>query len=369
MRTLLLTALLACLIPTRALPVAVRFDPGPLLTVSASCVSGSLCPALVVPGATVTVCTYPSCAAPVITYTDQSATTQCPTSAPLTAPGVASCIATTGTQGQFGFWTSETLFMYQITGADGTVYGPYPVTSALLNVSPSPTFQGLTVTPGGVTSTNTGGYAYVASQGAGGGVYYTGSGNPYGGATTGHVILSVSSADGSCQLRSDTGLTCTGTQPVLTTSSPTFAGVTASTGGVASTNTGGYAFVASQTSGGGTYYTGAGNPYGGSTTGHVLFSVSSVDGSCLMRADTGLTCTGTQPLLVTSSPTFAKVTAQSHTVSPNNFAALPACSGLQGNIRVVTDSSVNTWGATVAGGGSNAVLAWCNGTAWKVFGK
>lgn len=48
------------------------------------------------------------------------------------------------------------------------------------------------------------------------------------------------------------------------------------------------------------------------------------------------------------------------------FADLPTA-GFK--ISVVIDSNTNTWGATIAGGGSNKVLAWRNGTVWTVIGK
>jgi hypothetical protein len=35
----------------------------------------------------------------------------------------------------------------------------------------------------------------------------------------------------------------------------------------------------------------------------------------------------------------------------------------------VTDSSTNTWGATISGGGSNHVLAYYNGSNWTVAAK
>lgn len=41
---------------------------------------------------------------------------------------------------------------------------------------------------------------------------------------------------------------------------------------------------------------------------------------------------------------------------------------VKGMVICVTDSTVNTFGATVAGGGSNSVLAWFNGTNWTVIG-
>lgn len=50
------------------------------------------------------------------------------------------------------------------------------------------------------------------------------------------------------------------------------------------------------------------------------------------------------------------------------FANLPA-SPMIGDLAQVTDSSVNTLGATVAGGGIFRVLVWFNGTDWTVIGK
>lgn len=52
------------------------------------------------------------------------------------------------------------------------------------------------------------------------------------------------------------------------------------------------------------------------------------------------------------------------------FSSLPACtSGVEGSMKPVTDSTVNTWGATVTGGGSNHVLAYCDGSNWSVMAK
>lgn len=48
------------------------------------------------------------------------------------------------------------------------------------------------------------------------------------------------------------------------------------------------------------------------------------------------------------------------------FADLPTPS--LGMMAVVSDSNTVTWGATIAGGGANAVLAWYNGTNWTVIG-
>jgi len=55
---------------------------------------------------------------------------------------------------------------------------------------------------------------------------------------------------------------------------------------------------------------------------------------------------------------------------PTLFANLPACaSGIEGMHRAVTDSTTNTWGATVVGLGSFHVEAYCDGTNWTVEGK
>lgn len=51
-------------------------------------------------------------------------------------------------------------------------------------------------------------------------------------------------------------------------------------------------------------------------------------------------------------------------------AGLPACNNAtEGMERGVTDSNTATWGATVAAGGANHVLAYCDGTLWTVAGK
>lgn len=52
------------------------------------------------------------------------------------------------------------------------------------------------------------------------------------------------------------------------------------------------------------------------------------------------------------------------------LAAANAIAGLiAGRVEHITDSSTATWGATIAGGGANPVLAWYNGTNWTVVGS
>ena len=53
--------------------------------------------------------------------------------------------------------------------------------------------------------------------------------------------------------------------------------------------------------------------------------------------------------------------------APVPFAALPA-SPVPGQLATVVDSTLATWGSTIAGGGSNNVLARWNGTHWTVVG-
>jgi hypothetical protein len=55
---------------------------------------------------------------------------------------------------------------------------------------------------------------------------------------------------------------------------------------------------------------------------------------------------------------------------PGPFASLFTCNGAaEGYISPVTDSNTNVWGASVASGGANHVLAYCDGTNWTVFAK
>ncbi len=55
---------------------------------------------------------------------------------------------------------------------------------------------------------------------------------------------------------------------------------------------------------------------------------------------------------------------------PVPFSSLPACSSsIEGARGAVSDSTTNTWGATVTGGGSNHILAYCDGTNWTVAAK
>jgi hypothetical protein len=56
-------------------------------------------------------------------------------------------------------------------------------------------------------------------------------------------------------------------------------------------------------------------------------------------------------------------------LTPQAFASLTACSSaLEGALAEVNNSNTATWGATIAGGGTNKVMAHCNGANWTVAG-
>lgn len=52
------------------------------------------------------------------------------------------------------------------------------------------------------------------------------------------------------------------------------------------------------------------------------------------------------------------------------FSQIGTCNaGADGKQIAITDSTVNTWGSTITGGGSDPVLAYCDGTNWTVLAK
>lgn len=70
---------------------------------------------------------------------------------------------------------------------------------------------------------------------------------------------------------------------------------------------------------------------------------------------------------LTSTLKVFKVPVQTTAVT---FSNLPACnSSGEGEMRAVSDSTVNTWGSAISGAGTNHVLAYCDGTAWAVMAK
>jgi hypothetical protein len=100
------------------------------------------------------------------------------------------------------------------------------------------------------------------------------------------------------------------------------------------------------------YYTGSGTTVGGDTS-------TSDDGA----GNIGLkkiTLTGTGPLAITAAAGLQ--------LPKGVFSSFPACSGgIEGDTAAMTDT--NLWGAIITGGGTNHVLAYCDGTGWTVVGK
>lgn len=56
-------------------------------------------------------------------------------------------------------------------------------------------------------------------------------------------------------------------------------------------------------------------------------------------------------------------------LDPVAFASIPAAANFEGSIIPINNSNTNVWGATIAGGGTNHVLGYYDGTAWTVMAK
>jgi hypothetical protein len=92
---------------------------------------------------------------------------------------------------------------------------------------------------------------------------------------------------------------------------------------------------------------------GGNTTGDIDFAARSNNGDVALTNTLHVNHTG---YLQIKRATIA--------------ANLQPCNvGLAGSMQPVSDSNTNVWGATVAAGGPNFVMAFCNGAAWTVMGK
>jgi len=63
---------------------------------------------------------------------------------------------------------------------------------------------------------------------------------------------------------------------------------------------------------------------------------------------------------------FDGVVCNSVQTTPTTFAQLPNPVGNAGARAFITDCTVSTFGTAAAGGGSNQVPVWSNGTAWYV---
>jgi len=85
-----------------------------------------------------------------------------------------------------------------------------------------------------------------------------------------------------------------------------------------------------------------------------LFGNGSTDNTARFASDANLY--GTFPNIVRLGP------------SGNTVSKLPtASSALKGYSSFVVDANATTYGSTVAGGGSNCVPVFCNGTNWVIM--
>ena len=87
-------------------------------------------------------------------------------------------------------------------------------------------------------------------------------------------------------------------------------------------------------------------------------------------AQSGNLCRTSPPGTVSQACASEAMVSQSRgTLTPVAFSSLAACSSTTaGQTADVTDSTTNVFGATITGGGSFHVLAYCNGTNWSVAG-
>lgn len=90
----------------------------------------------------------------------------------------------------------------------------------------------------------------------------------------------------------------------------------------------------------------------------------------LTPSGTGYTILHGKVGIETTSPAAALDVAGAIRSLPVAFSSLPACTAAQeGTQQPVTDSSTNSWGAGISGGGSDHVLAYCDGGTWTVMAK
>jgi len=84
--------------------------------------------------------------------------------------------------------------------------------------------------------------------------------------------------------------------------------------------------------------------------------------------ETGMPTQVFYQFMAATFPTGVDVLGSILQLSPKLFRQLPA-HPLEGMIGSVTDSTTNTWGAQIAGGGHFHVLAYYDGKMWTVAGK
>ena len=179
---------------------AFRVDPF-IFTVSGTAPIGSSTQVLTLPGISVQVCTDSACANLATTYTSATAGTPCPANAQVTLPDSNVCQATSGDQGQFGFWVTPGTYYYSAILPTGDMLGPYPVSAGTpsSSVSSVTAGAGISVSPtsGPVVVTNTGAVSFNGRTGAvvavSGDYTYSQIGGPVQGSTTKPQMAGVNS--------------------------------------------------------------------------------------------------------------------------------------------------------------------------------
>jgi hypothetical protein len=93
-------------------------------------------------------------------------------------------------------------------------------------------------------------------------------------------------------------------------------------------------------------------------------------GNLFVAVDSGASRVGAGSIAFgngTQGDKSATVSMAQTVLGPALFASLPTCvSGIEGAERAVTNSTTVTFNATITGGGTNHVHAYCNGTNWVV---
>lgn len=96
------------------------------------------------------------------------------------------------------------------------------------------------------------------------------------------------------------------------------------------------------------------------TNGRILYDNSGVIGEKPV--------TGSGNAVLDTAPTISLPVVDVLTLTPVAFASLPG-SPTFGMVASVSDSNTIVWGAAIAGGSTNKVLAFYNGSNWTVAGK
>ena len=114
---------LVLLVTTLSFGQASRNDPSPAQTTT---VINGVTVVTTIPGALVNICGFQlsgtSCNTLATTYSNNLATTACPSNAQIVLAGTQTCVSNTDTQGNFGFWALPGLYTFCISGSGVNPY-------------------------------------------------------------------------------------------------------------------------------------------------------------------------------------------------------------------------------------------------------